>query len=68
MTGTDQVKNNDWEKPKYLGFTSAQKSQPNLAELRLGLKNRQVGEKWVSDDCSYLCKSLFKIEIIRSFI
>jgi hypothetical protein len=27
MTGTDQVKNNDWEKPKYLGFTSAQKSQ-----------------------------------------
>jgi hypothetical protein len=39
-----------------------------LADLRLGLKNRQVGEKWVSDDCSYLCKSLFKIEIIRSFI
>jgi hypothetical protein len=29
-----------------------------LAELRLGLKNRQVGEKWVSDDCSYLCKGL----------
>jgi transposase len=26
--------------------------------LRLGLKNRQVGEKWVSDDCSYLCKDL----------
>jgi uncharacterized membrane protein len=26
-----------------------------LAELRLGLKNLQVGEKWVSDDCSYLC-------------
>jgi hypothetical protein len=25
-----------------------------LAGLRLGLKNRQVGEKWVSDDCSYL--------------
>jgi hypothetical protein len=24
-----------------------------LAGLRLGLKNRQVGEKWVSDDCSY---------------
>jgi hypothetical protein len=23
-----------------------------LAELRLGLKNRQVGEKWVADDCS----------------
>jgi hypothetical protein len=29
-----------------------------LAGLRLGLKNRQVGEKWVSDDCSYLCKDL----------
>jgi hypothetical protein len=29
-----------------------------LAELRLGLKNRQVGEKWVSDDCSYLYKGL----------
>jgi hypothetical protein len=28
------------------------------AGLRLGLKNRQVGEKWVSDDCSYLCKGL----------
>ena len=25
-----------------------------LAGLRLGLKNRQVGEKWVSDVCSYL--------------
>jgi hypothetical protein len=24
-----------------------------LAGLRLGLKNRQVGEKWVFDDCSY---------------
>ncbi|VVM21477.1 hypothetical protein BSPWISOXPB_10273 [uncultured Gammaproteobacteria bacterium] len=29
-----------------------------LAGLRLGLKNRQVGEKWVSDDCSHLCKGL----------
>jgi transposase-like protein len=28
------------------------------ARLRLGLKNRQVGEKWVSDDYSYLCKGL----------
>jgi hypothetical protein len=28
------------------------------AGRRLGLKNRQVGEKWVSDDCSYLCKGL----------
>jgi hypothetical protein len=26
---------------------------------RLGLKNRQVGEKWVSDDCSYLCEGLY---------
>ncbi|CAC9453724.1 hypothetical protein [uncultured Gammaproteobacteria bacterium] len=32
-----------------------------LAELRLGLKNHQVGEKWVSDDCSYLCKGLILI-------
>ncbi|SSC08282.1 ADP compounds hydrolase NudE [bacterium endosymbiont of Bathymodiolus sp. 5 South] len=31
-----------------------------LAGLRLGLKNRQVGEKWASDDCSYLCKGLIK--------
>ncbi|CAC9647255.1 hypothetical protein [uncultured Gammaproteobacteria bacterium] len=33
-----------------------------LAGLRLGLKNRQVGEKWVSDDCSYLCKGLLKAQ------
>ncbi|SHN92461.1 hypothetical protein BCLUESOX_2537, partial [bacterium endosymbiont of Bathymodiolus sp. 5 South] len=39
-----------------------------LAGLRLGLKNRQVGEKWVSDDCSYLCKGLTKInKFIQSF-
>jgi hypothetical protein len=25
-----------------------------LVGLRLGLKNRQVGEKWVADDYSYL--------------
>jgi hypothetical protein len=25
-----------------------------------GVVNRQVGEKWVSDDCSYLCKGLYK--------
>jgi hypothetical protein len=39
-----------------------------LAGLRLGLKNRQVGEKWVSDDCSYLYKGLLnetEREIIR---
>jgi hypothetical protein len=36
-----------------------------LAGIRLGLNNRQVGEKWVSDDCSYLCKGLKqKIKII----
>jgi hypothetical protein len=29
-----------------------------LEGLRLGLKNLQVGEKRVSDDCSYLCKGL----------
>ncbi|VVM22051.1 hypothetical protein BSPWISOXPB_3049 [uncultured Gammaproteobacteria bacterium] len=29
-----------------------------LAGLRLGLKNCQVGEKWVYDDYSYLCKGL----------
>jgi hypothetical protein len=42
-------------------FTSSYPSEENLvlAGLRLGLKNRQVGEKWVSDDCSYLCKGLF---------
>ncbi|WP_139699701.1 hypothetical protein [bacterium endosymbiont of Bathymodiolus sp. 5 South] len=31
-----------------------------LAGLRLGLKNLQVGGKWVFDDCSYLCKGLLK--------
>ncbi|SMN12833.1 hypothetical protein BHECKSOX2_1246 [Bathymodiolus heckerae thiotrophic gill symbiont] len=29
-----------------------------LAGLRLGLKNRQAGEKWIFDDYSYLCKGL----------
>ncbi|VVM17825.1 hypothetical protein BSPWISOXPB_10572 [uncultured Gammaproteobacteria bacterium] len=36
-----------------------------LAGLRLGLKNRQVGEKWVSDDCSYLCKGLIVLKNIN---
>ncbi|WP_171004254.1 hypothetical protein [Bathymodiolus heckerae thiotrophic gill symbiont] len=31
-----------------------------LAGLRLGLKNRQAGEKWIFDDYSYLCKGLIK--------
>lgn len=35
MTGTDQIKNNDWENPKYLGFASAKKSQPNLETIGL---------------------------------
>ncbi|CAB5503208.1 hypothetical protein THERMOT_1749 [Bathymodiolus thermophilus thioautotrophic gill symbiont] len=29
-----------------------------LAELRLGLKNYQVGEKWILNDYLYLCKGL----------
>ncbi|SHN90632.1 hypothetical protein BCLUESOX_748 [bacterium endosymbiont of Bathymodiolus sp. 5 South] len=37
-----------------------------LAGLRLGLKNRQVGEKWVFDDCSYLCKGL-KLQFFPRF-
>ncbi|VVH64823.1 hypothetical protein BSPLISOX_2598 [uncultured Gammaproteobacteria bacterium] len=37
-----------------------------LAELRLGLKNCQVGEKWVFDDCSYLCKGLIVKEVDKS--
>jgi NADH:ubiquinone oxidoreductase subunit 2 (subunit N) len=32
----------------------------------LGLKNRQVGKKWVSDDCSYLCKGL-KLQFFPRF-
>ncbi|CAB5496922.1 hypothetical protein THERMOS_590 [Bathymodiolus thermophilus thioautotrophic gill symbiont] len=30
-----------------------------LAGLRLGLKNYQVGKKWMLDDYLYLCKGLF---------
>jgi hypothetical protein len=37
-----------------------------LAGLRLGLKNRQMGEKWVFDDCSYLCKGL-KLQFFPRF-
>jgi hypothetical protein len=36
-----------------------------LAGLRLGLKNRQVGEKWVSDDCSYLCNFNDRSKVIK---
>ena len=35
MTGVDQVKNDDWEKTQYLGFVSAQKSQPSLEKIGL---------------------------------
>jgi hypothetical protein len=31
-----------------------------LAGLRLGLKNHQVGEKWIADDCFYLWESSMK--------
>ncbi|VVM28576.1 hypothetical protein BSPWISOXPB_7298 [uncultured Gammaproteobacteria bacterium] len=34
----------------------------------MGLKNRQVGEKWVSDDCSYLCKGLFRYNFFPVFV
>jgi hypothetical protein len=27
-------------------------------------QNRQVGEKWVYDDCSYLCKGLYYYETL----
>jgi hypothetical protein len=38
-----------------------------LAELRLGLKNHQVGEKWVSDDCSYLTpQATVDISLLKS--
>ncbi|CAB5505485.1 hypothetical protein THERMOS_2134 [Bathymodiolus thermophilus thioautotrophic gill symbiont] len=30
-----------------------------LAGLRLGLKNYQVGKKWILDDYPYLCKGLY---------
>ena len=37
-----------------------------LAELKLGLKNYQVGEKWILDDYLYLYKGL--IVLIRPSI
>ncbi|CAB5495097.1 hypothetical protein THERMOT_240 [Bathymodiolus thermophilus thioautotrophic gill symbiont] len=30
-----------------------------LAGLKLGLKNYQVGEKWILDDYLYLCKGFY---------
>jgi hypothetical protein len=46
----------DWQNPIFAQLVISLNLV--LAGLRLGLKNRQVGEKWVSDDCSYLCKGL----------
>ncbi|VVH52257.1 hypothetical protein BPUTSESOX_1443 [uncultured Gammaproteobacteria bacterium] len=34
----------------------------NYLILKRRWKNRQVGEKWVSDDYSYLCKGLLKFK------
>jgi hypothetical protein len=50
------INRNDWQNPIFAQLVISLKLA--LAGLRLGLKNRQVGEKWVSDDCSYLCKGL----------
>jgi len=35
-----------------------------LVGLRQGLKNCQVGEKWIFDDYSYLCKGLNLYKIL----
>ncbi len=35
MTGVAEVTNDDWEKAKFFGFVSAQKSQPDLAKIGL---------------------------------
>jgi hypothetical protein len=40
-----------WNLKKWLAIAT-------ILGLRLGLKNHQVGGKWVSNDCSYLCKGL----------
>ncbi|WP_180324274.1 hypothetical protein [bacterium endosymbiont of Bathymodiolus sp. 5 South] len=37
-----------------------------LAGLRLGLKNRQEGKKWASDDCCYLCKGLLEFLLYKT--
>ena len=39
-----------------------------LAGLRLGLKNFQVGEKWVYDNYSYLCKGLNLFALMRQIL
>jgi hypothetical protein len=35
-----------------------------LAGLRLGLKNHQVGEKWIADDCYYKDLLSFKLVVL----
>ncbi|CAC9624804.1 hypothetical protein [uncultured Gammaproteobacteria bacterium] len=35
MTGVAEIKNDDWNKAKFLGFVSTQKSQPNLEKIGL---------------------------------
>ncbi|VVM22661.1 hypothetical protein BSPWISOXPB_9864 [uncultured Gammaproteobacteria bacterium] len=54
------INRNDWQNPIFSQLVIS--LNLILARLRLGLKNRQVGEKWVYDDCSYLCKGLNKKE------
>ncbi|CAC9661330.1 hypothetical protein BSPWISOX_905 [uncultured Gammaproteobacteria bacterium] len=51
------INRNDWQNPIFAQLVISLNLV--LAELRLGLKNHQVGEKWVYDDYSYLCKGLF---------
>ncbi len=46
----------DWKNPIFAQLVISLKLV--LAGLRLGLKNFQVGEKWVYDNYSYLCKGL----------
>jgi hypothetical protein len=43
------INRNDWQNPIFAQLVISLKLA--LAGLRLGLKNHQVGEKWVYDDC-----------------
>ncbi|VVH62516.1 hypothetical protein BSPWISOX_2412 [uncultured Gammaproteobacteria bacterium] len=52
------INRDDWQNPIFAQLVISLNLV--LAGLRLGLKNRQVDEKWVSDDCSYLCKGLYQ--------
>jgi hypothetical protein len=38
--------------------------KPYPTELRLGLKNYQVGEKWVSDDSVIVCHWISGLQIL----